>query len=86
MCTTNLIRTAWCKSETRTPGARKPGTRNPGCPSKFKCGTWDPSKVNKWDSRTHFQSLKVGLDDPLQSLKVGLPRLHHSLINSFFLE
>ena len=34
--------------------------------------------------RTPPQSLKVGLQDPLQSLKVEPPRLRYSLINSFF--
>ena len=57
----------------RVSGPQDPGTQDPGRPSKFKSGT-------PW----LLQNLKVGPQDPFQSLKVGSP--HLSLMNSFFSE
>ena len=52
------------------PGPRNPGTRDPGTPQNLKVG---PGTLLKFKSGTLGppSNLKVGSQDPLQSLKVG---------------
>ena len=61
-----------------------PGTRDTPPSQSLKVRP-DTPLIFKIESPTALpQSLKVGPQDPLQSLKVGPPRLHHALVNSFF--
>ena len=65
------------------PGPWDPQPRSP--PQSLKVGP-GTSKVEKWDPRTPLRSLKVGLQDPLQSLKVGPPSRTLPFFNEFFLK